>query len=93
MTLQDKIQRLRKYAPTQPDILLCSRILDVCDAAERQQATLAALCAVLPYAKEEAESLDEHRGYGESVNREADAARAAVRLAEAVIAQAEGRTA
>ncbi len=51
-----------------------------------------ALRAVLLCAKEEAESLDEHRGYGESVNAEADAARAAVRLAEEAIAGIEGAT-
>lgn len=35
MKLSEKIQYLRGWAPRQPDILLCSKILDVCDAAQK----------------------------------------------------------
>lgn len=34
-TLKEKIEAVRKYAPTQPDIVLCARMLAVCDAAQR----------------------------------------------------------
>jgi hypothetical protein len=35
MNLQEKIKWLKTYAPSQPDIVMCSRILDVCDAAQK----------------------------------------------------------
>lgn len=31
--LMRKIKRVRAFAPTQPDIILCAALLDVCDAA------------------------------------------------------------
>lgn len=34
-TLKEKIEAVRKHAPTQPDIMLCARILAVCDAAQK----------------------------------------------------------
>lgn len=37
MTLEEKIKYVRKYASTQSDIILCSHILTVCDAAIQRQ--------------------------------------------------------
>lgn len=45
--LNNMIVKLTAYAPTQPDMLVCARILDLCDAAQALQSENARLRLVL----------------------------------------------
>lgn len=50
--LNNMIVKLTAYAPTQPDMLVCARILDLCDAAQALQSENARLRKVVEQCKE-----------------------------------------